>query len=187
MIIDIFKYFARFPSKRGLQAMATLGQSDFAQYTDLLQFLQQLPDQPVLPEIDHYVYAQSADELQTLLLKLSGTFLMVDYGEITFTQARARTLDATQRIAVTVARKVSDRTDALERLIINDTTLDLLSAIYRCLMMDADHDLLPWANRDHLVEAEFVPFVATELGATGWTMMLDVTATDPTSLRNASI
>ena len=183
MIIDIFKYFAQFPAKRGTEAMATLGQSEMPEYSELLAYLATLPSESVLPEIDHYVYAQSFDELQKLLQRLTGSFLMVDYGEITFSSSRPRTLQATQQIAVTIATKASDRTDSFERLIINERTLRQLNTVYAHLLADSDSGSFPWADRDQLLSAQFVPFVATELGAVGWTMMLDITSTDPFDIR----
>ena len=183
MIIEIFKYFARFPRKSGTLSMARLQQSPLHEYADTLSYLQSLPDDCLLPDIDSYVYAQSFDDLQQLIQKLTGTFLMVDYGEITFQQQRPRRIDTTQQIAVTVATKVSDRTDALERLIVNDRTLSLLTAVYSRLLADSDEGAFPWADRDRLLSSQFVPFVATELGAIGWTMMLELTATDPFDVR----
>lgn len=181
MITEIFLYFSRFPSKQGVEAMATLGKSPMPEYSSILSNLASLPDASVLPDVDHYVYAQSADELQQLLQRLAGSFLMVDYGEIEFSESRPRSLRATQRIAVTVAVKVSERTDQLERLIVNERTLDRLTTVYNTLLADSDDGTFPWADRDRLLEATFVPFVALDLGAVGWTMMLDITSTDPFS------
>lgn len=186
MLITLFKYFAPFVKRSGVAAMATLGQQSTPLYDQLLQFAAQLPDDGLIPSIDHYVFAQSFDELQQRLQRLAGTFLYVDYGEITFSQGRARTLDATMRIAVTVARKTGDRTDPLARLVASNDTLASVLLIYRRLLADADAPTADaptagadWLSRDTLLAAELVPFVATELSASGWTLMFDATSPAP--------
>ena len=181
MLITLFKYFAPFVTRSGVPAMATLGPQSTPLYDQLLQFAAQLPDDGLIPSIDHYVFAQSFDELQQRLQRLAGTFLYVDYGEITFSQGRARTLDATMRIAVTVARKTGDRTDPLARLVASNDTLASVLLIYRRLLADADAPTAgaDWLSRDTLLAAELVPFVATELSASGWTLMFDATSPAP--------
>ena len=80
MIADLFLYFAKFPNKRGIRSMATLGKSEFVEYAQMLDALKQFPDDARVPEIGHYVYGQTFDELKSLVERLTGSFLFVDYG-----------------------------------------------------------------------------------------------------------
>ena len=198
MILEIFKYFSRFPAPTAIKAMATLGQSPLPEYATLLSSSASAPvpedsssgpqshSTPLLPELTSYLYAQSVDDLQKLLQKLTGSFLLVDYGEITFSQRPPRSIEATLQIAVTIATKVSERADALERLIINSRALTSLFRLYSVLIHDSDTGELPWLCRDQLLSAQFVPFVSPELSAIGWTLMFEAPSTDPLSSLNPS-
>ena len=89
-----------------------------------------------------------------------------------------RSYQCTQRLAVTVAMKHTDHADALERVIVSNRTLQLLTAVHAWMMADAERGRLTWLSRSSLEHAEIVPFVATELKASGWTLMLNATAPD---------
>ena len=178
MIVDLFLYFAKFPNKRGIRSMATLGKSEFAEYAQMLDILERLPDKARIPEIDHYVYGQTFDELKSLVERLTGSFLFADYGEFEFGDDGRRSYQYTQRLAITVAMKYSDHADPMEHVIISDRTLKLLTTVHAWMMADAERGELNWLSRDSLAHAEIVPFVASELKASGWTLMLNATAPD---------
>ena len=178
MIVDLFLYFAKFPNKRGIRSMATLGKSEFAEYAHMFDILERLPDKARIPEIDHYVYGQTFDELKSLVERLTGSFLFADYGEFEFGDDGRRSYQYTQRLAITVAMKYSDHADPMEHVIISDRTLKLLTTVHAWMMADAERGELNWLSRDSLAHAEIVPFVASELKASGWTLMLNATAPD---------
>lgn len=178
MIKDQFLYFARFPSKEGILAMFTNGQSDFPGYNDLVASLRNLPDMSRIPEIANYVYGQSFDELKQRIDKLVGSFLFVDYGEVDMLGDGRNSYQCTQRMAVTVAYKMPNRADAAEYMLASDTTLQLLSTVHAWLLTDADTGDIDWLSRGELDKAEVVPFVATELHSVGWTLMLSCIAPD---------
>ena len=158
--------------------MATLGKSQFAEYAQMLDILERLPDKARIPEIDHYVYGQTFDELKSLVERLTGSFLFADYGEFEFGDDGRRSYQYTQRLAITVAMKYSDHADPMEHVIISDRTLKLLTTVHAWMMADAERGELNWLSRDSLAHAEIVPFVASELKASGWTLMLNATAPD---------
>ena len=82
MIKEQFLYFAQFPNKDGIRAMFTNGASNTAGYDELLTSLGNLPKMSRVPEIANYVYGQSFEELQARLDKCIGSFLFIDYGEM---------------------------------------------------------------------------------------------------------
>ena len=178
MIKDQFLYFAQYPSKEGVRAILTNGASDFPGYNDLAESLDKLPNVSRLPEIDNYVYGQSFDELKQRIDNLVGSFLFVDYGEFNSLVDSRNSYEITQRIAITVARKMPDRADAAEYMLASDSTLRLLSQVHAWMLADAEADNIEWLSRGELDKAEIIPFVATELSSIGWTLMLSCTSPD---------
>ena len=131
MISDLFLYFAKFPKRKGVTAMFTNGQSDFTDYQALLTALDEMEGEPLLPDIDNYIYGQDFDELKSRVEKIFGSWLFADYGEFTFSEDRTPgSLKCQQQLAVTVAMKLSDRADMVERMIANDKTLGWVNTIY---------------------------------------------------------
>ena len=178
MIKDQFLYFAQYPSKEGIRAIFTNGASEFSGYNQLAEALDKLPDISRLPEIANYVYGQSFDELKQRIDKLIGSFLFVDYGEINMLGDGRNSYQCTQRLAVTVAYKMPNRTDAAEYMLASDATLRLLAQLHAWLLADADAGNIDWLSRTQLDKAEIIPFVATELSSVGWTLMLSCIAPD---------
>ena len=177
IIQDMFLYFARFPKKDGVKSMATMGSSDMTEYAQIMTALDVLPSESLVPDIDYYVYGQSIDDLKSRLDKLFGTWLYADYGEITSKDDKG-SMDVTLRIAVTVAMRLRSNADMLERMIASDRTLGFLSQVQARIMADADNGLLDWLSRDSLRKTETIPFVASELGSYGWTLLIDASAPD---------
>lgn len=178
MIKDQFLYFAQYPSKEGVRAILTNGASDFPGYNDLAESLNNLPNVSRLPEIANYVYGQSFDELKQRIDKLVGSFLFVDYGELNMSADGRNSYQVTQRIAITVASKMTNRADAAEYMLASDSALRLLSKIHAWMIADAEEGELDWISRGELDKAEMIPFVATELSSIGWTLMLNCVAPD---------
>ena len=178
MIKDQFLYFAQYPSKEGVRAILTNGASDFPGYNDLAESLDKLPNVSRLPEIANYVYGQSFDEFKQLIDKLVGSFLFVDYGELNMSADGRNSYQITQRIAITVANKMTNRADAAEDMLASDSALRLLSKIHAWMIADAEEGELDWISRGELDKAEMIPFVATELSSVGWTLMLNCVAPD---------
>ncbi len=186
MIKDQFLYFAQYPSKEGIRAILTNGSSDFPGYSDLADALDNLPDMSRIPEIANYVYGQSFDELKQRIDKLVGSFLFVDYGELNMLADGRNSYQITQRIAITVANKMTNRADAAEYMLASDATLRLLSKVHAWMLADAEQGNIEWLSRGELDKAEIIPFVATELSSVGWTLMLSCIAPDALNIHSLS-
>lgn len=186
MILNQFLYFAQYPSKEGIRAILTNGSSDFPGYNKLTEALDNLPEMSRIPEIANYVYGQSFDELKQRIDKLAGSFLFVDYGELNMLADGRNSYQITQRIAITVANKMTNRADAAEYMLASDATLRLLSRVHAWMLADAEQGNIEWLSRGELDKAEFVPFVATELSSVGWTLMLTCIAPDSLSIHQQS-
>lgn len=179
MLLDLFTYFAKFPASEGItKGIATKGESSMEEYATVLGELSNMQEKELVPEIENYVYGQSFDELKQRIDKFTGSFLFVDYGEVDMQSDDRRSFEGTQRIAVTVAMKLPNTSDMLERIIANDRTLQMLSKIHARIMADAEREELYWMNRDSVANCEIIPFVSAELQSYGWTLMLSATGAD---------
>lgn len=179
MLLELFRYFAKFPlCDNAMKGIATKGESNMPEYAKTLEELTTMGEHSLIPEIEHYVYGQSFDELKERLSKLTGSFLFADYGEMDMQEDGRRSLQCTQRIAVTVAFRLSSNADMLERIICSDRSLQMVSKIHAQMMADSEQGRLQWMERDDLDRAEYVPFVSAELQSYGWTLMLSVMGSD---------
>lgn len=180
MLLDLFTYFAKFPASAGItKGIATKGESrSMEEYATVLSMLGNMQEKELVPGIENYVYGQSFDELKQRIDKLTGSFLFVDYGEVDMQSDGRRSFECTQRIAVTVAMKLPNTSDMLERIIANDRTLQMLSKIHARIMADAEREELYWMDRDSVANCEIIPFVSAELQSYGWTLMLSATGAD---------
>lgn len=179
MLLDLFTYFAKFPASAGVtKGIATKGKSRMEEYATMLSTLGNMQEKELVPEIENYVYGQSFDELKQRIDKLTGSFLFVDYGEVDMQSDGRRSFECTQRIAVTVAMKLPNTSDMLERIIANDRTLQMLSKIHARIMADAERDELYWMDRESITNCEIIPFVSAELQSYGWTLMLSAKGAD---------
>lgn len=179
MLLDLFTYFAKFPQNSGIiKGIATKGESSMEEYATTLDILDKMEEKELVPEIQNYVYGQSFDELKQRIDKLTGSFLFVDYGEVDMQSDGHRSFECTQRIAVTVAQKLSSNADMLERVIVNDRTLQMLSKVHARIMADVETEELYWMDRESITNCEIIPFVSAELQSYGWTLMLSAKGAD---------
>lgn len=179
MLLDLFEYFAKFPATAGVtKGIANKGESRMEEYATVLKVIEEMPEKELVPEIENYVYGQSFDELKQRIDKLTGSFLFVDYGEVDMQSDGRRSFQCTQRIAVTVAMKLPNNSDMLERVIANDRTLQMLSKVHARIMADVETEGLYWMDRESITTCEIIPFVSAELQSYGWTLMLSATGAD---------
>lgn len=154
MLLDLFEYFAKFPATAGVtKGIANKGESSMEEYATVLKVIKEMPEKELVPEIENYVYGQSFDELKQRIDKLTGSFLFVDYGEVDMQSDGRRSFQCTQRIAVTVAMKLSAHADMLERVIANDRTLQMLSKVHARIMADVETEGLYWMDRESITTA----------------------------------
>lgn len=179
MLLDLFEYFAKFPATAGVtKGIANKGESSMEEYATVLKVIENLPEKELVPEIENYVYGQSFDELKQRIDKLTGSFLFVDYGEVDMQSDGRRSFQCTQRIAVTVAMKLPNNSDMLERVIANDRTLQMLSKVHARIIADVETEGLYWMDRESITTCEIIPFVSAELQSYGWTLMLSAKGAD---------
>lgn len=176
MILDLLRYFARFPKKEGVVSMFANGSSDFIQYAELLGYVKKLPE-PIMPELENLVFGQSYDYVKKRVDNITGNYLFVDFGEFTSSRDTHNSILDSQKLAATIAMKVSDSADIVETAIASEITLSLLAELRKRLIFDSRSEDLPWLDKiseNH----DIIPFVSSEFKSIGWTLMFSSAATD---------
>lgn len=181
MILSLLKYFAQYPQKEGVLSMFANGESSQADYADLLASINNLPD-PLIPEIESYVFGQSHDTVKKRVDTISGIYLFVDFGEFSSRRDGRNSIIDTQKLAVTVATKLSESADMVEEAIASNVTLQVLSKLRRQLMSDAETRAVPWMETMS-TNHDMIPFVSPEFKSIGWTIMFDISASDIFSMK----
>lgn len=170
MILQLFRYFARYPQKQGVLSMFTNGESQYAEYAELLEYVNRLSE-PLFPNIESFVFGQSYDDVKKRIDSITGSYLFIDFGEFTSTRDSRNSIYDTQKLAVTIALKVPDNADTMEISIASDRTLLLLANCRKKIVEDSEQRLLPWGG-EIADQQDIVPFVSPEFKSIGWTLML---------------
>lgn len=176
MILDLLKYYAKFPQKKGVLSMFINGASQFSQYAELLDYIKTLPE-PLIPGIENLVFGQSYDDVKKRVDSITGNYLFIDFGEFTSSRDSRNSIIDNQKMAATVAMKLTDSADMIEVAIASDITLSHLASLRKKLIQDSQSDKFPWldiisANQD------IIPFVSPEFKSIGWTLMYNSSAAD---------
>lgn len=185
MILQLFKYFARYPRKEGVLSLFANGESPYAEYAELLHYVKCLPE-PLLPGIENFVFGQSYDDVKKRVDGITGSYLFIDFGEFSSTRDSRNSISDTQKLAVTVAVKVPDTADIMEVCIASDQTLLLLSSCRRMLVEDSEKNRLPWRGKI-VHQQDVVPFVSPEFKSIGWTLMLTTETPDLFDVKSSFI
>lgn len=183
MILDLFSYFAQYPTRDGVLSMFANGGSTHHQYEALKQTISSLPDVSLIPDIQHFIFGQSFDSVKARIDRLSGTYLFIDFGEFTSSRDSRNSIQDTQKLAATIAMKLSDSADLVEEAIASEITLELLNKLRAHLLIDSERSSVSWLNRSAINQHDIVPFVAKELKSIGWTIIFNTDASDQFNLK----
>jgi hypothetical protein len=184
MILELFTYFARYPGKEGVLSIFANGESGHPQYRMLADTVSAFPQESLIPEIKEFVFGQSFDSVKARVDKLTGIYLFVDFGEFFSSRDSRNTIRDAQKIAVTVAMKITDSADLIEEAIASDVTLRLLNRLRAYLIHDSEQGTILWLNRSETNKNEIHPFVVKELKSIGWTLMFNTDASDLFDLKS---
>lgn len=176
MILSLLKYFARYPQKAGVLSMFANQESIMLEYNELILHIKNLPD-PLIPEIGSYVFGQSHDTVKKRVDNITGIYLFVDFGEFSSSRDSRNSILDTQKIAITIATKLSESADMVEEAIASNITLHILSKLRRHLISDAESRTIFWME-SMSPNHDIIPFVSPEFKSIGWTIMFDISASD---------
>lgn len=176
LLLELFLYFARFPSYEAFNALFNKGKSNLPGYDDLLATLSGLSGTPIVPEIGSYIFGPNFDAVSSRVNNLTGYYLFVDYGEIECGTDRSNRMTDSARLAITVAYKLKDfSADLIEQLLVSDKCLSHLVTIRnRMISEQRERNWLKDVSRNHTL----TPFIAKELSSVGWTMLFNRDAFD---------
>lgn len=175
IVMDIFKYFARFVPAEALKRTFRIPDGD--DYSDLMKSLLSVPSGREIDGITEYVFGTDTEKLTTVISAVTGIYLFVEYDRISSTVNTATDRkDDRLHVAVTVACPVPDSKDLVSAAIINDRCLEILSSIRR--RMREDDDLkrgIEWMD----FPATLTVFASKALAnSQGWSMEFDIYGID---------
>lgn len=175
MIIDIFRYFARFVPVCALKEIFQLPDSN--EYRVLMDEVLEDDSGHRLPGITSFVFGADADALAKRITDIRGTYLCVEFDAVNSSiDQRVDVKTDLIRIGVTVATPHSDNMDLVSTAIDQDKTLSLISEIRRYMRddddpkrgiywMDYPATLSVWSSKD-LANSH------------GWTMQFNIKGVD---------
>lgn len=176
IILDILKYFAKFPSKDGVLSAFTEGSSEYSQYSDLMKYISDLKE-PLIPELSAFVFGQSYESVKSRIADITGSYLFIDFGEFNSSRNSRNSIEDSQKLAVTIAIKAPSSIDTVEECIISDITLQLIDRLRSCMMNDDRLGDVPW--RQLMSDRHsIVPVDNKEINSIGWSILFDITASD---------
>lgn len=181
MILELLKYFAKYPTKAGVLNLFKRGESLITGYAELLSFVQALPATSVMPDIENYVVASELNSTKQLVSGFVGvsTYLMLDYGEIVSTPNQKKTLLDNMSLAITVAMRLTDAADLIERALASAQTLTLINELRARMMADSRNSVLGTFVNDFISgQHTLVPFKWEDTSSIGWTLAFTMDATD---------
>lgn len=176
MILNLLKYFAQYPQKEGVISMFSNGASQSPQYSTLLEYVKNLPD-PLMPELENLVFGQSYDDVKRRVNDITGNYLFIDFGEFSSSRDSRNSILDQQKLAATIAMKLTDSADMVEVAIASDVALSLLASLRKKLIQDSQSSATPWLDKisdNH----DIMPFVSPEFKSIGWTLMFNSLAAD---------
>lgn len=139
-IIEVIKYFAKFPDKLGVLENFKTVSAD-PKYTGLKNHITALPD-PLLPEIKDFVIGADETKVSERIRNIENYFLFLEYGPINANPPdKVRIRDIRFNLAVHVCYHSNRRnTDPMEEAVIMDNCLE--KAFFIAKQMIADDNLI---------------------------------------------
>jgi hypothetical protein len=136
LIIDLFKYFAKFVPKSVLEKIFVQPTATrLAGYNEIHVDVQALPNTQVLPDFDTFVVSVNENFVSERIKNSKEYALFVEYG--TFSINHETTEGVKEWIAVSVTRNFSDNNnDSINELIVMNKCFILLDAILQAMFAE---------------------------------------------------
>lgn len=142
-IIDVVKYFAKFPQKQGVLKNFTRTTEKLDGYNDLRQYIQALPD-PLMPDITELVFSTDEKAVGDRIRNIDNYFMYLEYGPIVGDYPdRVRLRKVSFSLAVYVCYHADGRNiDSMEEALIMDNCLQKVFQLAKYMIAD-DNQLTP--------------------------------------------
>ena len=122
---EIIKVLRSIPSERRGDLYVYNGASQFPQYSALLEYVKGLPA-PLMPALENLVFGQSYDDVKRRVNDITGNYLFIDFGEFSSSRDSRNSILDQQKLAATIAMKLTDSADMIEVALASDITLSFL-------------------------------------------------------------
>ncbi|MDR1198687.1 MAG: hypothetical protein LBK94_06700 [Prevotellaceae bacterium] len=174
ILLDIFKYFARFVGCEGVMRNFSAGKGNL--YSNLKSFCAALPAESNFPEIDDYVFGVNETSVTKRINSVHGIYLFIDYGNFATTENDKKVKTDELHLAVTVAKPLNIETvDLADEVILADSLLNIIRKIRTELIRDKSDCFVSRLK----FPSEITPWFAREFNnSTGWTMIFKLSGID---------
>ena len=142
-LINIIKYFAKFPDKQGVLEHFTKTSSDISGYSDLKDYVTNL-DPGLMSDIKYFLFGINDERLSEKIRDLDDFFMLIEYGVISASsEDRANTRDTTFDLSVIIGHPTDRKADDFfEWLILDDQCLDLILDLKELIQDDDDAEAI---------------------------------------------
>ena len=180
IILDLFKYFAQFPERQAVLDLFFSNRSGLSGYGSLKTYVETMPVHSRIESITGFAFGENEASVKRHVLDLTGTFMYVDFGDLSTSRDQRNSIRNTFKVAVTVAMKTGGSLDAVEYAIASDETMKLVQSLLQ--MMNADQSESSWL-KELSNQYEIVPFDAPEWQSHGWSILFDRVGADMLNIK----
>lgn len=131
---QLIKYFAAFPKKEGVLQLFdknVLPEPMGTTYANLKQYITDLPEESILPQLETLVFGASEDVVDRIVSKIKGFFLMVEYGPVRGSSPeKTGRRDGDWKLSLIVGHHINmEKIDPISESILMDKCMEYLLAI----------------------------------------------------------
>lgn len=136
-IIDVVKYFSKFPQKQGVLKNFTRTAGKISGYDDLRQYIEALPD-PLMPELSELVFSTDEKAIGERIRNIDNYFMYLEYGPIQADYPdTVRIRKVSFNLAVYVCYHANGRNiDSMEEALIMDNCLQRVFELSKYMIAD---------------------------------------------------
>lgn len=181
ILLDVFKYFAKFPLKRSVQDAFASGKSSFSGYDPIKVYVDEMPEHSLIPSITGFIIGADDEYVLKQLNNTNGIFLFFDYGEVSASRDTRNCIQNSWVLAITIANKISTDCDTIEFALNSDQMLSIVRDIL--VKIESDQIETPWL-KELSNSYQLVPFNVKERNSYGWTLLFTREGADMLNIKN---
>jgi len=181
MIIDILKYFGKFPAKTAILDIFSRGRSDLPAYAVLKTYFENAPVHSLIPEIEGFLFGENEDSVKTHVGKLHGIYLFVDYGDLSSSRNAKNSIEDDFQMALTIAMKLPEAYDQVECAIASEECLKHIITLIQIILDDQKE--VSWL-KELSNNYTIIPFDSKNFSSYGWTLQMNRKGADMLNIKN---
>ena len=145
-VIEVLKYMAKFPPKAAVLKQFKENTLNTDTYQTVKEYITAL-ENPVLPEVESFIYAQNEDKIKQIVTETNGYLMMVEYGPITGTVGTLGAASANFHLSVIIAHHYKSRAyDTLTEAILMDNCLTMMRTFLNQVITDKKESECPFVE-----------------------------------------